>query len=85
MFGFADGDVLPDVDIGGQTVAGSALVVSRYTGLGLDVDGHVPWFERAADLLDRFGPFRLAHLEALVRFADWRASSDPSEKESIDA
>ncbi|MYH07338.1 MAG: hypothetical protein F4146_02010, partial [Rhodothermaceae bacterium] len=33
------------------------------------------WTERTRDLLQRFGPFRLAYLEALLRIADWRASS----------
>ena len=32
------------------------------------------WQGRVADLLDHYGPFYLAYLEALVRIADWRAS-----------
>ncbi len=33
------------------------------------------WIERALDLLDGLGPFRLAYLEALLRAADQRASA----------
>jgi CRISPR-associated endonuclease Cas3-HD len=32
------------------------------------------WAETVARLLERYGPFRLAYLEMLVRTADWRAS-----------
>jgi len=32
------------------------------------------WASRAAGLLERWGPFRLAWLETMVRLADWRAS-----------
>lgn len=33
------------------------------------------WTRAALGLLDRFGPFRLAYMEMLVRMADWRASA----------
>jgi CRISPR-associated endonuclease/helicase Cas3 len=32
------------------------------------------WHQMAAGLLDKYGPFRLAYLETVVRIADWRAS-----------
>jgi CRISPR-associated endonuclease/helicase Cas3 len=32
------------------------------------------WASTVRGLLDRYGPFRLAYLETLVRMADWRAS-----------
>ena len=32
------------------------------------------WQGRVASLLDFYGPFYLAYVEALVRVADWRAS-----------
>jgi len=33
------------------------------------------WTRAVDDLLARYGPFRLAYLETLVRMADWRASA----------
>jgi len=38
------------------------------------------WIERALDLRERLGIFRLAYLEALLRVADQRAS----EKEQLE-
>ena len=37
-------------------------------------DGNSPWTRTVHGLLDRYGPFILAYLEALVRISDWRAS-----------
>ncbi len=42
--------------------------------LGVGAQGP-SWTARAAGLLERHGPFRLAWMESLVRLADWRASS----------
>ncbi|HLJ99412.1 MAG TPA: CRISPR-associated endonuclease Cas3'', partial [Streptosporangiaceae bacterium] len=39
------------------------------------------WTRTACDLLDRYGPFRLAYLESVVRIADWRASAEMKEAE----
>jgi len=38
------------------------------------------WTARTQQLLDTYGPFRLAWLEALVRIADWRASGMEQEE-----
>jgi CRISPR-associated endonuclease/helicase Cas3 len=38
------------------------------------LDGDRSWARTVAGLRDRYGPFVLAYLEALVRVADWRAS-----------
>ncbi len=40
--------------------------------------GDRSWTATVSDLLDRYGPFVLAYLEAIVRIADWRASGGRS-------
>jgi CRISPR-associated endonuclease/helicase Cas3 len=37
-------------------------------------DDDSTWSRTTAGLLDKYGPFRLAYAETLVRIADWRAS-----------
>jgi CRISPR-associated endonuclease/helicase Cas3 len=37
-------------------------------------DARASWYQTVAGLLQRYGPFRLAYLETVVRVADWRAS-----------
>jgi CRISPR-associated endonuclease/helicase Cas3 len=37
-------------------------------------DARSPWYQTVGKLLERYGPFRLAYLETIVRIADWRAS-----------
>jgi CRISPR-associated endonuclease/helicase Cas3 len=37
--------------------------------------GTESWTARSVKLLERYGPFRLAYLETLIRLADWQASA----------
>ena len=67
------------VDIGGgEQWAGGRLMLSVME-LGWDEATQESWTERTRDLLYRFGPFRLAWMETLVRLADWRASAKERE------
>jgi CRISPR-associated endonuclease/helicase Cas3 len=71
--GVWDGERLPDVDLGGGFVFGSTQLSLGPMRMGR-YDGQPSWVERVIALRDRYGPFRLAYLEALVRAADVRAS-----------
>jgi CRISPR-associated endonuclease/helicase Cas3 len=59
------------------------------TELTVDLDqfrlgGDRSWTRTALGLRDRYGPFVLAYLEAVVRIADWRASDPRTVKELPD-
>ena len=72
--GVWEGDELNPIDLGdGEQWAGGRLTLSVME-LGWDETTGESWTERTRDLLARFGPFRLAWMETLVRLADWRAS-----------
>jgi CRISPR-associated endonuclease/helicase Cas3 len=63
----------------GVTTALPAMLGQPATTLTVDLaqfkpDGNSSWTHTVHGLLDRYGPFVLAYLEALVRISDWRAS-----------
>ncbi len=72
--GVWDGDVLPRVDLGAGVVVPSQSLSLEPMKLGDGPTGP-SWAHRTTRLLEQFGPFRLAFLEALVRIADWRATA----------
>jgi CRISPR-associated endonuclease/helicase Cas3 len=72
--GVRQGDHIDEVDMGEGRVAPPTDVDLSMAGLGGGGSGP-SWSARAEDLLARYGPFRLAWMEAMVRIADWRASS----------
>ena len=83
--GVWEGDELPSVDLGsGERWAGGPLTLSIME-LGRDEATRESWTERTRDLLERFGPFRLAWMETIVRIADWRASAKEQEGSDGDA
>ena len=73
--GVWEGDELPEVELQtGEKWSGGLLSLSIME-LGEDARTGASWTERTHGLLDRYGPFRLAFLETLLRVADWRASA----------
>jgi CRISPR-associated endonuclease/helicase Cas3 len=71
--GIHDGDVLPSVDLGVDTVVPEQALSLACMELGGGGRGS-SWADRMLRLLEDHGPFRLAYLETLIRVADWRAS-----------
>lgn len=74
--GVWEGDQLPAVDLGGGDCWEGGELTLSIMELGEDPVTGASWTERTRGLLDRYGPFRLARLEALLRVADWRASEE---------
>ncbi|MCW5889583.1 MAG: CRISPR-associated endonuclease Cas3'' [bacterium] len=72
--GVWDGDRLPGLQIGERETVRSAVLRLDVAELGGGAAGR-SWAERVQGLVARYGPFRLAWMEALVRVADWRASA----------
>jgi CRISPR-associated endonuclease/helicase Cas3 len=70
--GVWDGDHLPAFSVNGLSIPDTSLALDVME-LGGGATGR-SWATRTLELLERYGPFRLAFLEALVRIADWRAS-----------
>jgi CRISPR-associated endonuclease/helicase Cas3 len=77
--GVWDGDRLPKFVVDGLTIPETALVLDVME-LGGGASGR-SWATRTHGLLERYGPFRLAFIEALVRIADWRASEAEQKNE----
>lgn len=74
VLGVHDGDVIGPLAFGSLNLARVEIDLSL-AALG-EHNGSESWLSRTLKLLDTFGPFRLAYLEALLRAADWRASAD---------
>jgi CRISPR-associated endonuclease/helicase Cas3 len=76
--GVWDGDRVPGLRIGERETSRDVVLRLDVAELGGGASGR-SWAERTQGLLERYGPFRLAWLEALVRVADWRASAREQE------
>lgn len=70
--GVWDGDELPPMRLNGTEIGKTVLHLDLMQ-LGEGPQGP-SWTFRTQRLLQQYGPFQLAWLEALVRIADWRAS-----------
>ena len=73
--GVWEGDQLPAVDLGAGAIWPGGTLYLSIMELGEDARSGASWTERSRGLLSRWGPFRLAMLEAVLRIADWRASA----------
>ena len=71
----AEYDTLPEVDLGEGLRLPETKLDMSIAQIGLSDNGCRSWLERSLALLERYGPFRLAYLEAIVRAADMRASA----------
>jgi CRISPR-associated endonuclease/helicase Cas3 len=69
--GVAHGDPFPGATVAGEVFEPCSIDLSLLRMGDLE---ETTWIERALDLLEELGPFRLAYLEALLRAADQRAS-----------
>jgi CRISPR-associated endonuclease/helicase Cas3 len=80
--GIWDGDVLPEVDLGGGIKMQETVMDLSYIELGQGNKG-LSWVSRMTNLRDNenLGIFRLAFLESLLRIADWRASGKSRDKD----
>ena len=78
-----DGDVLPEFTSDIISTKETALDMSL-AQIGRRNNGSSPsWTEIAVGLRDKYGPFRLAYLEMLVRAADGLASKKESEQKEV--
>ena len=69
LLGLRDGE-----EVVSATVLGADTPCLRVDLAEFRLGGEASWTRSALALRARFGPFRLAYLEMLVRVADWRAS-----------
>jgi CRISPR-associated endonuclease/helicase Cas3 len=74
--GLRDGDPMPTIDMGNGEVSEAFSVNLSLMQLGESEAGEPSWLARVLRLRDKYGPFRLAYLETLVRLADWRGSNE---------
>lgn len=79
--GVWEGEELPEVAISGRETVLATRLRLDLMELGEGEMGP-SWTARTQQLLDTYGPFRLAWLEALVRIADWRASGAEQEEQA---
>jgi CRISPR-associated endonuclease/helicase Cas3 len=75
--GVYHGDSFGPVDLGGETCPAVTLDLSP-----MQMGGEMSWTGEALKLLEEFGPFKLAYLEALLRAADVRSSRKEAQNDT---
>ena len=80
--GVWEGDQLPALSFDGDQSSEVELKLALME-LGEGEQGR-SWAARTLELLEEYGPFRLAWLETLVRIADWRASAEEEKQGGMD-
>jgi CRISPR-associated endonuclease/helicase Cas3 len=71
LLGLREGETVAVAPVLGQPGGDLTVDLSQFA-----LGGARSWTRTALELRDRFGPFVLAYLEAVVRIADWRASGN---------
>jgi CRISPR-associated endonuclease/helicase Cas3 len=74
--GVRDRDLIPAVDLGAGVNTPEIAIDLSCMELGGGESGKPSWAQQAAELLDEYGPFKLALLESIIRIADIRVSQD---------
>ncbi len=83
--GVWDKDEIPAVDV----ILGDEVqtIPAQLIDLGCmqlgTLAGKRSWAEQSLDLLEKYGPFKLAFLESVIRIGDWRASQKYSQQDLL--
>jgi len=75
--GITEGTPVPGFRLDGKALPRNSGLSISCRQMGRSSDGSESWTQSVLRLLDRFGPFRLAYFESLIRAADCRASGEP--------
>lgn len=79
--GIREGDEIPPVNINGEPLWKGGTLELSVMELGEHPITGASWTERTNSLLAKYGPFRLAWLEAILRVSDWMASEKENEEQ----